>query len=108
MKYIPTIGLEVHCQLRTNSKNICTCTNAYGNEQNIDVCPVCLGLPGVLPVINKKVVELAVKTALALNFTVYKESIFARKNYFYPDLRRGIRYHSSRNHSRQMEVSISR
>ncbi len=89
MKYIPTIGLEVHCQLRTNSKIFCTCTNAYGNEQNIDVCPVCLGLPGVLPVINKKVVELAVKTALALNFTVYKESIFARKNYFYPDLPKG-------------------
>ncbi len=89
MKYIPTIGLEVHCQLRTNSKIFCTCANAYGNEQNTDVCPVCLGLPGVLPVVNKKVIELAMKTALALNCTVYKESIFARKNYFYPDLPKG-------------------
>lgn len=89
MRYIPTIGLEVHVQLRTDSKIFCTCANSYGKDQNSVVCPVCLGMPGVLPVLNKKVVELAIKTAVALNCTVYPLSIFARKNYFYPDLPKG-------------------
>ena len=89
MNYIPTIGLEVHVQLRTESKIFCTCANAFGKEQNTTVCPVCLGLPGVLPVVNKAAIELAYKTAIALNCTVYPVSIFARKNYFYPDLPKG-------------------
>lgn len=89
MHYIPTIGLEVHVQLKTKSKIFCTCANAYGKEQNTDVCPVCLGLPGVLPVVNKTAIELAYTTAIALNCTVYPVSIFARKNYFYPDLPKG-------------------
>ena len=89
MKFIPTIGLEVHVQLKTESKIFCTCANSYGKAQNSVVCPVCLGMPGVLPVLNKKVVDLAIKTAVALQCTVYPLSIFARKNYFYPDLPKG-------------------
>ena len=89
MNYVPTIGLEVHVQLKTESKIFCTCANSFGEEPNTLVCPVCLGMPGVLPVLNKKVVELAIKTALAFNCTVYPVSLFARKNYFYPDLPKG-------------------
>ncbi|MFC1513572.1 Asp-tRNA(Asn)/Glu-tRNA(Gln) amidotransferase subunit GatB [candidate division KSB1 bacterium] len=87
--YFPSIGLEVHVQLKTNTKIFCSCSNSFGNEQNSLVCPVCLGLPGVLPVLNNNVVELAIKTALAFNCTINQSSIFARKNYFYPDLPKG-------------------
>lgn len=89
MNYETVIGLEIHAQLLTDSKMFCSCSTKFGNDPNSNICPVCTGQPGSLPVINKKAVELAVKTALALNCTVNLESIFARKNYFYPDLPKG-------------------
>ncbi|MCX5749571.1 MAG: Asp-tRNA(Asn)/Glu-tRNA(Gln) amidotransferase subunit GatB [Candidatus Saganbacteria bacterium] len=89
MKYEIVIGLETHAQLQTGSKMFCSCPTKFGNAPNTDICPVCTGQPGSLPVINRKAVELAVKTALALNCKVNEESIFARKNYFYPDLPKG-------------------
>lgn len=85
-KYETVIGLEVHAQLKTNSKMFCGCPNRFGDKPNTNICPVCTGQPGVLPVINKKAIELAIKTALATDCTVNKMSVFARKNYFYPDL----------------------
>src|SRR5205823_7768986 len=83
------IGLEVHAQLSTESKIFCGCSTAFGAEPNANTCPVCLGLPGALPVLNREVVELAVRTGLALGCTVNSRSIWARKNYFYPDLPKG-------------------
>ncbi len=88
-KYEAVIGLEVHAQLLTNSKAFCGCTTKFGNPPNSNVCPVCLGMPGVLPVLNKSVVEFVVKMGLATNCTISPKSIFARKNYFYPDLPKG-------------------
>ena len=86
MKYEPVIGLEVHAQLNTRTKIFCGCANAFGGEPNTHVCPVCLGMPGVLPVLNKTVVEYAMRMALATDCAINRESRFARKNYFYPDL----------------------
>jgi len=86
MKYEPVIGLEVHVQMATNTKIFCTCSNHFGSEPNTNVCPVCLGMPGVLPVLNEKVVDFTVKAGLALNCEIREKSVFARKNYFYPDL----------------------
>jgi aspartyl-tRNA(Asn)/glutamyl-tRNA(Gln) amidotransferase subunit B len=83
------IGLEVHAQLLTASKIFCGCSTAFGAEPNTHTCPVCLGLPGVLPALNARVVELAVRTGLALGCAVKPKSVFARKNYFYPDLPKG-------------------
>ena len=88
-KYEAVIGLEVHAQLLTESKAFCGCSTKFGNEPNSNVCPVCLGHPGVLPVLNKKVVEFTVLMGLATNCKINKHSIFARKNYFYPDLPKG-------------------
>ena len=88
-KYEVVIGLEVHAQLKTDSKIFCGCSTRFGDEPNANTCPVCLGLPGALPVLNARVVELAIRTALALNLRINSESIFARKNYFYPDLPKG-------------------
>jgi aspartyl-tRNA(Asn)/glutamyl-tRNA(Gln) amidotransferase subunit B len=85
----PVIGLEVHVQLRTDSKIFCGCSTAFGAPPNTQVCPICLGFPGSLPVLNARAVEYAVKSALALNCTVHPRSVFARKNYFYPDLPKG-------------------
>jgi len=83
------IGLEVHAQLLTRSKIFCGCSTAFGGEPNTHTCPICLALPGVLPALNQRVVELAVRTGLALGSTIKPKSVFARKNYFYPDLPKG-------------------
>lgn len=86
MHYEPVIGLEVHVQLTTNTKIFCNCSTSFGAAPNSQVCPVCLGMPGVLPVLNSKVVEFATRLALATHCRINPHSIFARKNYFYPDL----------------------
>jgi aspartyl-tRNA(Asn)/glutamyl-tRNA(Gln) amidotransferase subunit B len=88
-KYEPVIGLEVHVQLLTNTKIFCGCSTRFGDAPNANTCPVCLGLPGTLPVLNKRVIEMASRASLALNCTVHEHSRFARKNYFYPDLPKG-------------------
>jgi aspartyl-tRNA(Asn)/glutamyl-tRNA(Gln) amidotransferase subunit B len=89
MRYETVIGLEVHAQLLTRTKAFCGCSTAYGAPPNTQVCPVCLGLPGALPVLNAEAVRLAVRTALALSCSIRSASRFARKNYFYPDLPKG-------------------
>jgi aspartyl-tRNA(Asn)/glutamyl-tRNA(Gln) amidotransferase subunit B len=89
MQYEPVIGLEVHAQLLVDSKIFCRCGTVFGAPQNSQVCPICLGMPGVLPVLNRQAVEFAIKMGLATNCQIAEHSIFARKNYFYPDLPKG-------------------
>jgi aspartyl-tRNA(Asn)/glutamyl-tRNA(Gln) amidotransferase subunit B len=89
MQYEPVIGLEIHAHLLTRTKIFCGCSTAFGAPPNSQVCPVCLGLPGALPVLNRRAVDYAIKAALALGCEIQPHSIFARKNYFYPDLPKG-------------------
>jgi aspartyl-tRNA(Asn)/glutamyl-tRNA(Gln) amidotransferase subunit B len=89
MEYEPVIGLEVHTQLKTKTKIFCSCSTRFGAPPNTNTCPVCLGMPGVLPVLNKRVVEYTLRMALATHCAINRESRFARKNYFYPDLPKG-------------------
>src|SRR6202049_1022585 len=88
-KYEPVIGLEVPVQLLTKSKIFCGCANRFGDAPNSNVCPVCLGLPGTLPVLNRRAVEMAMRASLAIHCTAHEHSRFSRKNYFYPDLPKG-------------------
>src|SRR5215468_1313692 len=88
-EYEPVIGLEVHAQLLTRTKAFCGCATSFGDSPNIHTCSVCLGLPGSLPVLNQEAVRMAVSAALALGCSIQERSIFARKNYFYPDLPKG-------------------
>jgi aspartyl-tRNA(Asn)/glutamyl-tRNA(Gln) amidotransferase subunit B len=89
VRYEPVIGLEIHAQLQTRTKIFCGCSTAFGAPPNSHVCPVCLGMPGALPVLNRTAVDYAIKAALALGCDIQPLSIFARKNYFYPDLPKG-------------------
>ena len=89
MTFEPVIGLEIHAQLLTATKIFCGCRTDFGAHPNTHVCPVCLGFPGALPVLNQRALELAIKAGLALGCDVQPWSVFARKNYFYPDLPKG-------------------
>lgn len=111
MQYEPVIGLEIHAQLLTRSKIFCGCSTKFGGSPNTHTCPVCLGMPGVLPVLNREVVEFTIRTALATHCSVAQYSQFARKNYFYPDLPKGYQisqYESPLARNGWVEIESSR
>ena len=89
MQLETSIGLEVHAQLLTDTKLFCSCLNKYGRDPNVNVCPICMGLPGALPVLNNNAVDFVLKSALALNSNILQEIQFSLKNYFCPDLPKG-------------------
>ena len=89
MQYEAVIGVEIHAQLLTDSKMFCGCSTKFGSEPNTQTCQICIGMPGVLPVANKKAIEYVIKTGLGVNCKIASYSRFARKNYFYPDLPKG-------------------
>ncbi len=89
MSWVSIIGLEIHAQLLTKTKMFCRCENRFGSEPNTQICPICTGQPGSLPVINDRAIDLGVRAAMALQCEIFEKSIFARKNYFYPDLPKG-------------------
>ena len=107
-KFEPVIGLEVHAQLLTDTKIFCSCKNAYGAPPNSLTCPVCLGMPGTLPVLNRKAVEYAIKMGLATDCSITAFSRFARKNYFYPDLPKGYQISQYESRCAEMERLKSR
>jgi aspartyl-tRNA(Asn)/glutamyl-tRNA(Gln) amidotransferase subunit B len=88
-KYETVIGLEIHSQLNTKTKMFCSCSTSFGQKQNTNICPVCSGKPGALPSLNSKAIEYSIRAALAFNCKINNKNIFARKNYFYPDLPKG-------------------
>ncbi len=94
MQFEPVIGLEVHAQLKTKTKIFCGCSTKFGNPPNTNTCPVCTGMPGVLPVLNKQAVTFAIKAALATNCKINQESRFDRKNYFIQIFPKDIKYHN--------------
>ena len=95
MTWEPVIGLEIHVQLKTHTKMFCRCAVGFGAGENTQTCPVCLGFPGALPVINRRAIEWTIKLGLALECEIAEQAVFARKNYFYPDLPRAIRSRST-------------
>jgi len=110
MEFEPVIGLEVHAQLKTKTKIFCNCSTSFGAPPNTHTCPVCLGMPGVLPVLNKKVAEYTLRMAIATNCKINRESRFARKNYFYPDLPKGYQisqYEFPIAHSGHIDIEIN-
>src|SRR5881628_692677 len=109
MPYEVVIGLEVHAQLLTQSKMFCACGTTFGLPANTQTCPICLGMPGTLPVVNRRAVEMAIRTGLALNCTIRSTNRFARKHYFYPDLPKGYQisqYEAPICEQGWMEVSV--
>ena len=108
MQYEAVIGLEIHAQLLTESKIFCGCSTRFGAAPNTHVCPLCLGLPGVLPVLNRRAVEVRHQEALATECTINGRNVFARKNYFYPDLPKGYQISQYDNRSPNMDTSTSR
>ena len=110
MQFEPVIGLEVHAQLKTDTKIFCNCSTRFGAPPNTHTCPVCLGMPGVLPVLNKKVVDYTLRMAIATGCTINRESRFARKNYFYPDLPKGYQisqYELPIAHSGHIDIELN-